>query len=59
MFSCEICEILKNTFFYRTPPVSAFAELFHSDSNSLRDAWVLKWKFLYLSTYAMEFQKFQ
>ena len=21
-FSCEICEILKDTFFYRTPPVA-------------------------------------
>ena len=24
VFSCEICEILKNTLFYRTPPVAAF-----------------------------------
>ena len=24
MFSCEICEIFQNTFFYRTPPVAAF-----------------------------------
>ena len=23
MFSCEICEIFKNTFLYRTPPVAA------------------------------------
>ena len=23
MFSCEICESFKNTFFYRTPPVAA------------------------------------
>ena len=23
VFSCEFCEISKNTFFYRTPPVSA------------------------------------
>ena len=23
MFSCEYCEIFKNTFFYRTPPVAA------------------------------------
>ena len=23
MFSCEFCEISKNTFFYRTPPVAA------------------------------------
>ena len=24
MFSCEICKIFNNTFFYRTPPVAAF-----------------------------------
>ena len=24
VFSCEICEIFKNTFFQRTPPVAAF-----------------------------------
>ena len=23
LFSCEICEIFKNSFFYRTPPVAA------------------------------------
>ena len=23
VFSCELCEIFKNTFFYRTPPVAA------------------------------------
>ena len=23
VFSCEFCEIFKNTFFYRTPPVTA------------------------------------
>ena len=23
MFSCELCEIFKNTFFYRAPPVAA------------------------------------
>ena len=23
VFSCEFCEISKNTFFYRTPPVAA------------------------------------
>ena len=23
VFSCEFCEIFKNTFFYRTPPVAA------------------------------------
>ena len=25
MFSCEVCETFKNNFFYRTPPVAAFA----------------------------------
>ena len=25
MFSCEFCEIFKNTFFHKTPPVAAFA----------------------------------
>ena len=25
MFSCEYCEIFKNSFFYRTPPVAASA----------------------------------
>ena len=25
VFSCEFCEIFKNTFFYRAPPVAAFA----------------------------------
>ena len=25
VFSCEFCEISKNTFFYRTPPVAASA----------------------------------
>ena len=25
MFSCEYCDIFKNTFFYRTPPVAASA----------------------------------
>ena len=26
MFSCDFCEISKNTFFYRTPLVAAFAK---------------------------------
>ena len=30
MFSCEICEIFNNSFFYRAPPVAA------SDSNILQ-----------------------
>ena len=25
VFSCEVCKIIKNTFFYRTPPVTASA----------------------------------
>ena len=25
MFPCEVCEIFKNTFFYKTPPVAASA----------------------------------
>ena len=25
VFSCEFCEIFKNTFYYRTPPVAASA----------------------------------
>ena len=28
VFSCEFCEISKNTFSYRTPPVAAFETLF-------------------------------
>ena len=27
MLSCEFCEIFKNTFFLRTPPVVAFVKL--------------------------------
>ena len=27
VFSCEFCEISKNTFFYRTLPVAAFEEI--------------------------------
>ena len=37
VFSCELCEILKNTFFYRTPLVAAsgFNCLTHADSNQV------------------------
>ena len=28
MFSCEFCEIFKNTFFHRTPLVAAFAKIY-------------------------------
>ena len=34
MFSCEFCEIFKNTFIYRIPPVAAF------DSRSTREPLV-------------------
>ena len=26
MFSCEICELFRNTFFYRTPPAAAYEQ---------------------------------
>ena len=44
MFSCEICEIFQNTFFYRTTPVASFetkhthasaADLLHTRTGSL------------------------
>ena len=35
VFSCEYCEILKNTFFYRTPLVAASAAK-SAESESLR-----------------------
>ena len=28
VFSCEFCEIFKNTFFYRTPPLASPAQAF-------------------------------
>ena len=36
LFSCEICEIFKNSFFYRTPPVDAsvFQQEFASTENT-------------------------
>ena len=41
MFSCEFCEISKNTFFYRTPPVAAselFLRIHHWSSSDHRTA---------------------
>ena len=32
MFSCEFCEISKNTFFHRTPLVAASEERYYKDS---------------------------
>ena len=34
MFSCEICKIFKNTFFYRTPSVATFETKHVHDSAS-------------------------
>ena len=34
VFSCEFCEISKNTFFQKTPPVAA-SELSESSKNAL------------------------
>ena len=40
MFSCEISEIFKNTFFYRTSPVAALANRDATSSyKSLVDVW--------------------
>ena len=36
MFSCEFCEISKNTFFYRTPRVAASDYTDYTDSSTLR-----------------------
>ena len=33
MFSCEICEIFKETFFYRTPPMATF-ETKHTNASA-------------------------
>ena len=30
MFSCEFCEISKNTFFYRVPSVAAYEDKIHA-----------------------------
>ena len=37
MFSCKFCEISKETFFYRTPPVAASE---FSVMNSVGEFWV-------------------
>ena len=36
MFSCEFCEISKNTFFYRTPPVAASVSWERSQEDMLK-----------------------
>ena len=37
VFSCEFCEISKNTFFYRTPLVAVFLHLCASMKNVLKE----------------------
>ena len=34
VFSCEFCEILKNTFFYRTPPMAASEYIMIKNKNN-------------------------
>ena len=38
MFSYESCEIFKNTYFYRTPPVAASIIIFIVDDQVLRQS---------------------
>ena len=35
MFSCEFCNIFKDTFFYRTPPVTASVVMINDFINNL------------------------
>ena len=37
VFSCEICEILENTYFYITPPVAAFLNSILNESRVIQD----------------------
>ena len=39
MLSCEICEIFKNTIFYRTPPVAASVIVSWSQGVPLNQIW--------------------
>ena len=43
MFSCELCKMFKNTFFYRTPPVAAsdWTLRFQKSSLKMVRAWSL------------------
>ena len=41
VFFCEFCEISKNTFFYRTPPVAA-SESIYSDF-SAKSCWAVEY----------------
>ena len=44
MFSCEFCEIFKNTFFYRTPPVAASVTKTDSHTDIFQEIF---WNFQY------------
>ena len=39
VFSCEFCEISKNGFFYRTPPVAASASSVIAEEKSINRYW--------------------
>ena len=44
VFSCKFCEIFKNIFFYRTPPVAAFGHhISHKDEIFLLFVYKLSW----------------
>ena len=47
MFSCEFCEISKNNFSHRTPPVAAFKKA----ANLLKKDSELKTQFYRISTF--------
>ena len=53
MFSCELCEISKNTFFYRTTPMTA------SDILCLRDNFIKTDWFSQFSSLFMVFKKIE
>ena len=40
IFSCEFCEISKNTLFYRTPPVAAFGSSIKSIQHSTYQCYI-------------------
>ena len=54
MFSCQICEIFKNTFFYGTPPVVASAKT-HFRSFSWQNKWDYKETFLFVESLTKPF----
>ena len=41
MFFCEFCEISKNTFFYRTPPVTASEKPRSPERSSEKNTWFI------------------